>query len=145
MSSTLLQRGDGTQIRDDGLETLQRNHQLYGVWIMELQMSKNHIRVFTLSVLCVLLVVPCGASAADKLFAIYSARVMSQSYPWIAEEAGIFKKYDWESALVFVTPGPPAVAAILSGFSELAVIGAATVTSPTVQGSSVPVRLAVLR
>src|SRR5262249_7041339 len=111
MSSTLLQRGDGTQIRDDGLEKhCKEISQIVGfsstnpvsreVWIMELQMSKNHIRVFALSVLCVLLlVVPCGASAADKLFAIYSARVMSQSYPWIAEEAGLFKKYDLEIPL----------------------------------------------
>src|SRR5262245_17414996 len=107
---------------------------------MELQMSKNHIRVFALSVLCVLLlVVPCGASAADKLFAIYSARVMSQSYPWIAEEAGLFKKYDLEIPLVFVTPGPPAVAAILSGDSEVAVIGAASITRPIVQGNKDPV------
>ncbi len=55
------------------------------------------------------------ALAADKLFTIYTARVMSQSYPWLAEEAGLFKKYDLEIPLVFVTPGAPAVAAILSG------------------------------
>src|SRR5262249_2025929 len=106
MSSTLLRRGDGKQIRDDGLEKHCKEitkFMGYGSW--SCKMSKNHIRVFTLSVLCVLLVVPCGASAADKLFAIYSARVMSQSYPWIAEEAGLFKKYDLEIPLVFVTPG----------------------------------------
>ena len=102
-------------------------------------MSKNHIRVFALSVLCILFVVPCGASATDKLFTIYSARVMSQSYPWIAEEAGLFKKYDLEIPLVFVTPGPPAVAAILSGDSEVAVIGAASITRPIVQGNKDPV------
>ena len=106
---------------------------------MELQMSKNHIRVFALCVLCILLVVSCVASAADKLFTIYSARVMSQSYPWIAEEAGLFKKYDLEIPLVFVTPGPPAVAAILSGDSEVAVIGAASITRPVVQGNKDPV------
>jgi len=102
-------------------------------------MSKNYIWVFALRVLCILLVVPRGASAADKLFTIYSARVMSQSYPWIAEEAGLFKKYDLEIPLVFVTPGPPAVAAILSGDSEVAVIGAASITRPVVQGNKDPV------
>src|SRR5262245_37353547 len=106
---------------------------------MELQMSKNSVGVFALSVRCVLLVVPCGASAADKLFTIYSARVMSQSYPWIAEESGLFKKYDLEIPLVFVTPGPPAVAAILSGDSEVAVIGAASITRPFVAGNKEPV------
>ena len=32
--------------------------------------------------------------AADKLIGIHSARTMSQSMPWIADEVGLFKKYD---------------------------------------------------
>jgi NitT/TauT family transport system substrate-binding protein len=79
------------------------------------------------------------ASAADKLLTLYTARVMSQAYPWIAQEAGLFKKYDLEIPLVFVTPGAPAVAAILSGDSEVAVIGAASITRPVVQGNKDPV------
>ena len=139
MSSTLLPRGKGTQIRGDGLEKHCKNIQVYGGWIMKLGMSKHHIGVVTLCILCGLLAVPCGASAADKLFTIYTARVMSQSYPWIAEEAGLFKKYDLDIPLVFVTPGAPAVAAILSGDSEVAVIGAASITRPFVQGNKDPV------
>ena len=76
--------------------------------------------------------------AADKLNLIYTARVMSQSYPWIAQEAGLFKKYDLDVPLVFVTPGAPAVAAILTGDSEVAVIGAASITRPFVQGNKDP-------
>jgi NitT/TauT family transport system substrate-binding protein len=79
------------------------------------------------------------ALAADKLLTLYTARVMSQAYPWIAQEAGLFKKYDLEIPLVFVTPGAPAVAAILSGDSEVAVIGAASITRPVVQGNKDPV------
>jgi NitT/TauT family transport system substrate-binding protein len=79
------------------------------------------------------------AGAADKLNLIYTARVMSQSYPWIAQEAGLFKKYDLDVPLVFVTPGAPSVAAILSGDSEVAVIGAASITRPIVQGNKDPV------
>lgn len=79
------------------------------------------------------------ALPADKLLTLYTARVMSQAYPWIAQEAGLFKKYDLDIPLVFVTPGPPAVAAILSGDSEVAVIGAASVTRPIVQGNKDPV------
>ena len=32
--------------------------------------------------------------AADRLVGLHSAQVMSQSMPWIAQEAGLFKKYD---------------------------------------------------
>src|SRR5918998_119734 len=59
------------------------------------------------------------ALAADKLPFIYTARVMSQAYPWIAQEAGLFKKYDLEVPLIFVTAGAPAVATILAGDSEV--------------------------
>jgi NitT/TauT family transport system substrate-binding protein len=82
---------------------------------------------------------PDAAVGADKLLTLYTARVMSQAYPWIAQEAGLFKKYNLDIPLVFVTPGPPAVAAILSGDSEVAVIGAASITRPVVQGNKDPV------
>ena len=97
------------------------------------------IRTLTLSIVVGVLLAHTPATAADKLLVIYTARVMSQAYPWIAEEAGLFKKYDLEIPLVFVTPGAPAVAAILSGDSEVAVIGAASITRPFVQGNKDPV------
>jgi NitT/TauT family transport system substrate-binding protein len=92
-------------------------------------------------VICGLLVLVDAASvsATDKINLIYTARVMSQAYPWIAEEAGLFKKYDLDVPVVFVTPGAPSVAAILSGDSEVAVIGAASITRPVVQGNKDPV------
>ena len=77
---------------------------------------------------------------ADNVNMIYTARVMSQAYPWFAQEAGLFKKYDLDVPLVFVTPGAPSVAAILSGDSEVPVIGAASITRPVVQGNKDPVR-----
>jgi len=87
-----------------------------------------------------LLVLPETRSlAVDKINLIYTARVMSQAYPWIAQEAGLFKKYDLDVPVVFVTPGAPSVAAILSGDSEVAVIGAASITRPFVQGNKDPV------
>jgi ABC-type nitrate/sulfonate/bicarbonate transport system substrate-binding protein len=100
---------------------------------------KGFIRTLLLSIVGGALFAHGPASAADKLLTIYTARVMSQAYPWIADEAGLFKKYDLEIPLVFVTPGAPAVAAILSGDSEVAVIGAASITRPFVQGNKDPV------
>ena len=95
---------------------------------------KGVIRTLVLSMVSGALFAHVPASAADKLFTLYTARVMSQAYPWIAAEAGLFKKYDLEIPLIFVTPGAPAVAAILSGDSEVAVIGAASITRPFVRG-----------
>ncbi|HXG52881.1 MAG TPA: ABC transporter substrate-binding protein [candidate division Zixibacteria bacterium] len=83
----------------------------------------------------VVLAVPVAAPAADRLNFIYTARVMSQSYPWVAQEAGLFKKYDLEVPIIFVTAGAPAVATILTGDSELTQQGAAGLTRAFVQGN----------
>ena len=49
--------------------------------------------------------------AADKLIGIHSARTMSQSMPWIAEEVGLFKKYDIDFQLVFISSAAMVTAA----------------------------------
>ena len=38
--------------------------------------------------------------AADKLIGIHSSQVLAQSMPWIAEEAGLFKKHGLDFQLV---------------------------------------------
>jgi NitT/TauT family transport system substrate-binding protein len=102
--------------------------------------SVNRNLHFCWLLLVVVLIAPAANSAAaDRVNMIYTARVMSQAYPWIAREAGLFKKYDLDVPMVFVTPGAPSVAAILSGDSEVAVIGAASITRPWVQGNKDPV------
>jgi NitT/TauT family transport system substrate-binding protein len=76
-----------------------------------------------------------GAFAADKLYAIYTAHSLSHMYPWIAQESGLFKKYDLEVPLVFVPAGAPAVATILTGDSEVTQQGAGGLIRAFVLGS----------
>jgi NitT/TauT family transport system substrate-binding protein len=98
-----------------------------------------YTRVFWFWVISFGIMASANVLAADRINFIYTARVMSQSYPFIAQEAGLFKKYDLEVPLVFVTPGAPAVAAILSGDSEVAQISAAGIARSFVQGNKDPV------
>src|SRR5919108_5355007 len=102
---------------------------------MQIRFVPSYILISSLYLISEILAVPAVAPAADKLVAIYTARVMSQSMPWIAQEAGLFKKYDLEVPLIFVTPGAPAVATILSGDSEISHQGAAGLTRAFVQGN----------
>ena len=51
---------------------------------------------FGLAVSLSAIAVQAGA-ARDKMVGIHSARVMSQSMPWMAHEAGLFKKYNLDS------------------------------------------------
>jgi NitT/TauT family transport system substrate-binding protein len=73
-------------------------------------------------------------SAADRLVGLHSAQVMSQSMPWIAQEAGLFKKYDLDFRLVFIPSSPVATAATLNGDAEIGVTGAIGNVRAYVQG-----------
>jgi hypothetical protein len=61
--------------------------------------------------------------AADKLTAIHSSQSMSQSMPWIAKEAGLFKKYSLDFDLVHIASSPTVTAAMLGGNAEVALTG----------------------
>ena len=102
---------------------------------MKTPFAKGPVRWLALLMACGVLFVTPVVSAADKLNAIYTARVMSQSMPWVAQEAGLFKKHDLDVQLIFVTPGAPAVATMLTGDSELSIQGAGALSRALVQGN----------
>ena len=77
-----------------------------------------------------------GAAAPDKLVGIHSARVMSQSFPWVAQEAGIFKKYNLEFNLVFISSSNIVTAALLGGDAEMTVTGGIGNVAAYVRGST---------
>ena len=81
-------------------------------------------------------VVPYAAFPADRLLGIHSARVMSQSIPWIAEEAGLFRKYDLEFPLVYIGSSPLATAAMLGGDGELLMDGGLGIVRAYLQGNN---------
>jgi ABC-type nitrate/sulfonate/bicarbonate transport system substrate-binding protein len=73
---------------------------------------------------------------ADKLIGIHSARVLSQSLPWIATEAGLFKKYNLDFDLVFIASSPSVTAAMLSGDAEVCLGGGEGPIRAYVQGAN---------
>ncbi len=74
--------------------------------------------------------------AADKLVGLHSAQVMSQSMPWIAQEAGLFKKYDLDFQLIFISSSGVATAATLGGDAEIALTGGIGNVRAYVQGAT---------
>jgi ABC-type nitrate/sulfonate/bicarbonate transport system substrate-binding protein len=94
------------------------------------------LRAFTPAFLVIglLALSPDRAKAADRLIGLHSAQVMSQSMPWIGQEAGLFKKYDLDFRLVFIPSSPVATAATLNGDAEIGVTGAVGNVRAIVQG-----------
>ncbi len=75
-------------------------------------------------------------SAAEKLVGIHSARVLSQAMPWIAQEAGIFKKYNLDVPLIYIASSPSVTAAMLGGDAEIALTGGEGMIRAFVQGAT---------
>ena len=74
-------------------------------------------------------------SAAERLIGVQSARVMSQSMPWIAEEIGTFRKYNLEFPLVYIGTSPLATAAMLGGEAQLLIDGGVGLARTAVGGN----------
>ncbi|MBI3066931.1 MAG: ABC transporter substrate-binding protein [Deltaproteobacteria bacterium] len=87
-----------------------------------------------IGLLLVFTILPYQGLAADKLVGFHSARTMSQSMPWIAEEAGLFKKYDLEFQLVYISSASLVTGAMLSGEGEVAITGGESTIRAYAQG-----------
>jgi ABC-type nitrate/sulfonate/bicarbonate transport system substrate-binding protein len=79
---------------------------------------------------------PTRSLAADKLIGIHSSRVLSQSMPWVAREAGLFKKYNLDFDLVFIASSPSVTAAMLAGDAEISLGGGEGPIRAYVQGAN---------
>ena len=81
------------------------------------------VKKFVAAVAALVVSTAVPALAVEKLVGIHSARVMSQSLPWIAEEAGLFKKYRLDYQQVFVSSSSIVTAALLGGDAEMTLTG----------------------
>jgi len=98
---------------------------------------QNNFRKFLVSLIVLAVLTPtvtAPAGAADKLIGLYSAQVMSQSMPWIAQEAGLFQKHNLDFQLVYISSSPMATAAIVGGDVEVILTGGVGIVRAFVQG-----------
>lgn len=102
---------------------------------MKLALWKVVLWCFGLLVASVLGPVP-KLAAAEKLIGIHSARVMSQSMPWIAQEAGLFQKYDLDFRLVYIASSGMVTAAMLGGDADISLTGGVGNVRAYVQGAT---------
>jgi ABC-type nitrate/sulfonate/bicarbonate transport system substrate-binding protein len=95
------------------------------------------MRVQRMAILCLLFGIflshPIGA--VDKLVGIHSAIAISQSLPWIAREAGIFRKNNLDFDLVLMRSAATAAAAMVGGETDVGLIGGIGIVSAYVQGA----------
>jgi ABC-type nitrate/sulfonate/bicarbonate transport system substrate-binding protein len=79
---------------------------------------------------------PHKAAAAEKLTGVYSAQSISMSLPWIAQESGLFRKYNLDFQLIYIPSGPAVTVAMLGGDAGVSVGGGAAIVRAVVQGAT---------
>ena len=72
-----------------------------------------------------------------KIVIGYSAISPSQAPAWVAQEAGIFRRYGLEAQLIFVESGSRTVQTLISGDVVAAQVAGASVIQSNLQGSGV--------
>jgi ABC-type nitrate/sulfonate/bicarbonate transport system substrate-binding protein len=96
-------------------------------------------KIYLCLVLLVLFILPVWARGADRFTTIYSSRVMSQSLAWIAQDAGLFKKYNIDHNLVFISSSSIVTAALLGSDPDMTLTGGVGNVTAYVRGSTEPV------
>jgi ABC-type nitrate/sulfonate/bicarbonate transport system substrate-binding protein len=97
---------------------------------------KSLLCAIAILMVCLTTFAPRGVFGAEKLVGIYSARVMSQSLPWIAQEAGLFQKHNLDFQLVHIASSGMVTAAMLGGDAEVALLGGVGIVRAYVQGAT---------
>lgn len=99
-------------------------------------MSRRSLGFLGLIIVFFMAAVNGVTGAADKLVGFQSARTMSQAMPWIADEVGLFRKYDLDFQLVYISSSQLVTAAILSGDGQVAIGGGESIIRAVAQGAS---------
>jgi ABC-type nitrate/sulfonate/bicarbonate transport system substrate-binding protein len=86
--------------------------------------------------LMICLTTPNETRAADKLVALYSAHAIPYAMPWVAEELGLFKKYDIGFDFIYIPSSSTATAAILGGNVEVGLLGGVGIVNGYVNGAT---------
>ena len=97
---------------------------------------KKYFGSILIAVVALAVWAPRPASTAEKLVGLYSSQVMSQSLPWIAQEAKLFPKYNLDFDLVYISSSPMATAAIVGGDVEVILTGGVGIVRAYVQGNT---------
>jgi ABC-type nitrate/sulfonate/bicarbonate transport system substrate-binding protein len=97
---------------------------------------KNRFGVLLIAAALLAALASRPVSGAERLVGLYSAQVMSQSMPWIAQEAGLFPKNNLDFQLVYISSSPMATAAIVGGDVEVILTGGVGIVRAYVQGNT---------
>jgi NitT/TauT family transport system substrate-binding protein len=87
---------------------------------------------------------PLKTWPADKVHVSHSAISGSQAILWVTRDAGLFKKHDLDPQIVFVSGGPPNIAALVSGDLDFTVFAGPASVAANLEGADTVVLMSFI-
>lgn len=87
----------------------------------------------------VLLVLPAGGLAADKVRVAYVSPSVTQSLAWVAKETGILAKYDLTAEVLLITGSPRLVQSLIAGDVDVVFAGVTALIRARGRGADVAI------
>src|SRR6266496_4180316 len=103
---------------------------------MQLRFRRSFFRYLSELMFVLWTLLPSGSAAADKLVGLYSAHAVPYAMPWVADEMGLFKKYDIDFAFVYIPSSSTATSAILGNNVEVGLLGGVGIVNAYVNGAT---------
>ena len=102
---------------------------------MQLRFRRSVFRYLAELMFVLWTLLPSWSAGADKLVGLYSAHAVPYAMPWVADEMGLFKKYDLDFEFVYIPSSSTATAALLGGNAEVGLLGGIGVVNAFVNGA----------
>lgn len=80
----------------------------------------------------------------DKIRISHSAISGSQAILWVTHDAGLFRKYGLEPQIIYISGGPPNIAALVSGDVQFTVFAGPASIAATLEGADVVVLMSFI-
>ncbi len=101
-------------------------------------------RKFVFLFFLVFFFVPVKAWPLDRISISHSSISGSQAVLWVIQDAGIFHKYELEPQIVYITGGPPNIAALVSGDVDFTIFAGPASIAANVEGADVVVLMSFI-
>lgn len=85
-----------------------------------------------------------NAWSLDRIRISYSSVSGSQAVLWVIQDAGIFRKYDLDPQIVYISGAPPNIAALISGDVDFAIAAGPAAVAASLEGADLAVLISFI-
>lgn len=102
------------------------------------------IKRFMILVFLAIVLLSSKAWSLDRIHISHSAISGSQAILWVTHDAGFFRKHDLDPQIIYISGGPPNIAALVSGDVHFTIFAGPASIAATLEGADVVVLMSFI-